>query len=79
MLGAIRDPVDRAWRHVELVLQDAPDPERDGIEMRMDADPAPAQIFGAHDVGVETDHDAAMIESAMRKNRYRCDRRPAAL
>ena len=46
MLGAIRDPVDQARRHAELVLQHAAYPERDGIEMRMDADTAPAQIFG---------------------------------
>jgi hypothetical protein len=79
MLGPVRHPVNRAWRHAELVLQHAPDPERDGIEMRVDANAASAQIFGAHDVGVQADHEAAMIESAMRKNRDRGDGHPAAL
>jgi hypothetical protein len=79
VLGAVRHPADRAWRHAEFVLQHAPDPERDWIEMRMDTDTATAQIFGADDIGVQADHDAAMIESAMRENRDRGNPHPAAL
>ena len=61
------------------MLQQTADPERDGIEMPMHADAAPAQIFGAHDVGVHAHHDATMIEPAMRKHRDRGNRRSSAL
>jgi hypothetical protein len=61
------------------MLEQAAHPERDGVEMGMDANMAPAEIFGPLNVGIDTHHDAAMIETAMGKNRDRRDRCAAAL
>src|SRR6516225_87722 len=79
MLGAVGNPVNRVWRDPELMLEQAAHPERDGVEMGMDANTASAEILGAVNAGIDTHHDAAMIEAAMGKNRDRCDRCAATL
>ena len=78
IFGPVRDPVNLARRQRVLMLQQAANPERNGIEMPMDADAATAQIFRSRNIGIHAYHDAAMIESAMRKYRNRSDRRAAA-
>jgi hypothetical protein len=45
----------------------------------MGAHTAPTEIFRTRDVGVQADHNAAVIESTMRENGNRCYREAAAL
>lgn len=47
--------------------------------MGVDTNTALAQIFGAHDIGVEAYQDAAMVESAMKENWNRGDWHSPAL
>src|SRR6516164_3441483 len=79
MFGAVGNPVNRVWRDSELMLEQAAHPERDGVEMGVDANTTPAEILGAVNTGIKTHHDAAVIEAAVGKNRDRYDRRAAAL
>ena len=61
------------------MLQHATGPERDGVEMPVNTHASPPKVFGSHDIGVQSHHDTAVIESAMREHWNGCYWNSAAL